>query len=141
MLGVCVAILNMNLIPNTNLLELPHHEPPILLPLPRVHSTLAQELILIGTRIPDAHLDMRMDGRTESKYFANRSITHSFISILIASRLFSQKILETKVQKTSSTPYIEVVIIKYREDKQTLTKPISSPTFGTPTPAKSNACI
>ena len=39
-LGGCVAILNMNSMPNTNILELPLHKPRILLPLPRTHSTL-----------------------------------------------------------------------------------------------------
>ena len=74
--GVCVAIPNMNSMPNTNILELPHHKPQILLPWPRAQSTLPQELILTGTRIPDAHLDMGMDVRTWSKYFTDTSVTH-----------------------------------------------------------------
>ena len=81
-----------------------------------------------------------MNGRTRSKYFSDRSITHSFISILIAPRLFPQKILETKVLKTRSTPYIAVVIIKYREEEQTLTKLFSSPIFDTLTQDKLDAC-
>ena len=118
----------------------PLHEPRILLPLPRAQSILPQELVLIGTNIPDAHLHVGMKGRTRSKYFADRSITQSFISILIAPRLFPQKILETKVLKTRSTPYLAVVIIKYREDEQTLIKSFSSPIFDRLGPAKLDAC-
>ena len=138
--GVCVAIPNMNSMPNTNILELPHHKPQILLPLPRAQSTFPQALVLTGTRLPDAHLEMGMDGRTQSNYFVDRYTTHSFISILIAPRVFPQKILRTKVPKARSTPYIAVVIIKHREDKQTLTKSFSSPIFRTLTQLKLDAC-
>ena len=116
-LGVFVAILNMNATPNTHVLDLPLHELQILLPLPRAQSTLPQELLLTGTRIPDTHLDMGLNGRTRTKCFVDRSITHSYICTLIAPRLFPQKILETKVLKTRFTPYIVVMIIKYREDE------------------------
>ena len=116
-LGVCVAILNMNSMPNTTLLELPHQETRILLPLHRAYSTLPQELVLTGTRIPDAYLDMGMDVRARSKYFAERAVASPFVSILIGPRLFPHKVLETKVLKPRSTPHIAVVIIKYREEE------------------------
>ena len=59
-LGVWVVILNMNMLPNTNILELSMHKPKILLPLKISQSTLPQELILIGTTIPEVHLYTRM---------------------------------------------------------------------------------
>ena len=55
-------------------------------------------------------------------------------------RLFPQKILDAKVLKTSSTPHIAVVIIKYRKEKHTCTKSFPSPVFDTGTPAKLNTC-
>jgi hypothetical protein len=48
--------------------------------------------------------------------------------------------LDTKVLKTRATPYITMVIIKYRKKEQTPTKSFSSPIFDTGTQAKSNAC-
>ena len=96
---------------------------------------------VIRTRLPDTHLDMASDGRTRSKYFTDRSITHSFTSILIAPRLFPQKIVKIKVLKTRPTPYIALMITTYREDEQTLINSFSSPIFITLTPAKSDACI
>ena len=62
-LGICVAVANMNSMPNTNVLEPSLHKPRILLPLPRAQSTLPQELALTGTRIPDAYLDMGICGQ------------------------------------------------------------------------------
>ena len=97
MAGVCVAILNMNLMSNMNVLEPPCRVPQILLsPLQR-QSTLPHELSLRGTRIPDANLDMGMDGRTRSEYFAGKSVKNPFVAILMTPRLFPRKILDTKV--------------------------------------------
>ena len=130
-LGVCVAMLNMDSMPNTNVLELPLHEPRILLPLPHVHSTVPQEIVLVRSRIPDKYLHMGMKGRTPSKYFVDISVTQLFISILLAPIISPQKILETKVLKTRFTPYVAVMINKYREDKQIRAKSFSSPIFDT----------
>ena len=111
-LGVCEAILNMNPMPNMNIVELPHHEPRILLPLPHAQATLPQELVLTRTSTPNKNQDVRIDGRKQSEYFADRSASNPFMSMLIAPRLFPQKILDTKVLKTRSAPHVAMEIIK-----------------------------
>ena len=118
----------------------PRHVPRILLHPSQRQSTLPHELSLRGTRIPDANLDMGMDGRTRSEYFADKSINNPFVAILMAPRLFPWKMLDTSVLKTRSTPHIAAVIIKYREEEHTPTKSFSSLIFDTGTPAKLNAC-
>ena len=83
--------------------------------------TFSHALVLIGTTIPEVHLQMRINGRTRIEYFVDRSVTHPFISILLVPRLFPQKILEKQVLKTRSKPYVAMVLIKYRADELTLT--------------------
>ena len=139
-LGVPIVILNMNTGPNTNVVDFTLHKPPILLPLPRIQSTLPHELVLVRATILEVNLHMRMDGRTQSGCFAQKSVTHLFRCILIAARLFPQKISGTKVLETRSISYAARVLIKYRADKLTLTKSFSSPIFDTFNLAKLDAC-
>ena len=68
-LGVAIAILNMNTKPNASVVYFPLHEPPILLPLPHAQSTLPCELVLVSTTIPEANLHMIMDGKNTEQVF------------------------------------------------------------------------
>ena len=63
-LGVAIAIINMNTAPNVGVVNSPLDEPILLLPLPHTHSTLPPELVLVSTGIPEANMHMRMNGRT-----------------------------------------------------------------------------
>ena len=89
-LSVDIAILNMNMLPHRNVVGFPLHKPPILLPLPRVQSTLPHELVLVQTTIPEVNLHMRMHGRTRSKYCGKKSVTYPFRGILLVARLFPE---------------------------------------------------
>ena len=134
--SVCVAIINMNPMSNTNKLETPRRVPRMLLPPPQGQSTLPHEFSLISTGIPDNHLDMAVDGRTRSQHVASKSADNPFLAIMITPRLFPQNISETKVYKTTSTSQIAVVIIKYKKGQEILTEFFCSPIFGTSGPAK-----
>ena len=90
LIGICIAILNMNTLPNTNVVDFPLHEPSILFPLPRAQSTLPHELVLVGTTIPEVNLHMRMHGRMRSKYCGKKSVTYPFRGILLVARLFPE---------------------------------------------------
>ena len=48
-LGVAIAIINMNTAPNVGVVNSPLDEPILLLPLPHTHSTLPPELVLVST--------------------------------------------------------------------------------------------
>jgi hypothetical protein len=86
----------------------------------------------MATRIPDGHLDMAVRGRTRSEY--------SFMAIMMTARIFPQKMLETKIYKTTLIPQIMGVIIKYKKGEHILIKSFCSSFFGTTAPAKRNAC-
>ena len=110
----------------------------MLLPPPQGQSTLPHEFSLMVTRIPDGHLDMVVDGRPRSDYFTGRSVDNPLVAIMMTPRLSPQKILETKVYKTTSIPQIAVVIIRYKKGEQILKESSCSLIFGTITPAKRN---
>jgi hypothetical protein len=83
-LGVCEAILNINPIRDTKAAEPPRNELRVLLSLPHAQATLPQELVLTRTSTPNANQDVRIDGRKRSEYFADRSASNPFMSMLIA---------------------------------------------------------
>ena len=102
--SVCVTIINMNLMSNMNALESPRRVPRMLFPPPQGQSTLQHEFSLMSTRISDNHLSLAVVRKKRSEHFASKSFNNPFLAIMIAPRLFLQKILETKVYKTASIP-------------------------------------
>ena len=112
----------------------------MILPPPQSQSTLPHEFSLMSTRISDNHLSLAVDEKKRSEYFVSKSFDNPFLSIMIAPRLFPQKILEIKVYKTPSIPQIAVVIIRYTRGQEILTKSFCSPILGLVNAAKWSAC-
>ena len=111
----------------------------ILLP-PQRLSTLPHQLSLTSTRILGNHLSMANDRTTRSAHFASKSVENPFLATITAPRLFPQNILNTKVYRTSSISPIAVVITRYKEGQEILTKPFCSPILGSASAAKQNVC-
>ena len=73
--------------------------------------------------------------------FRSKSVENPVLATLIAPRLFPQKILDTKVYKTSSvSPSIAVVMIRYKEGHTILTESFCRPILGLASAAKQSVC-
>ena len=112
----CLAVINMNPRSHTAEADFPPRAHRISLPPLQRPSDLPHQLSLTSTRIPDDQLSRADDGTTRSTYFSNTSVNNPFLAILLAPRLFPQKILDTKVYKTpAGSPLLSLVIISYQE--------------------------
>ena len=67
-LGVAIAITNMNTAPNAGVVYLPLDKPPIILSLSPTQSNLHHEILLYRTKIPEENLHIRMNGRARCQY-------------------------------------------------------------------------
>ena len=139
-LGVEISITNMNTSPNVGVVDFLLNEPPILFPLPPAQSNLPHDIVLYNTGIPETNLHIRMNERLRSGYFTEKCIQYPFRCILLAARLFPQKILGAQVLKTRSRSCVAMVIINYRTNEVTLTKSFFSPIFDAFSSAKLDAC-
>ena len=96
-LGVVIAIANMNTAPDARVVDFPLNKLPFLLPLSPTQSNLPQEIVLHRTGIPKENLYIRMNRRTQSRYFMEKFTQDLFRCFLFISRQFPQKILGTQI--------------------------------------------
>jgi hypothetical protein len=113
-LGVAVDITNMSTVPNADVVDFPLDKLTITLPLPTTQSNLPHEIVLYRTGTQEQNLHIKMNGRMRNRYFTEKSIQYPFRCLLLAARLFPQKILGTQVLQRQARPCVAMVIIKCR---------------------------